>query len=294
MPAQPVHLLGAVWLPVTASILPRASDPHTGVSHGVGAARCCCVSYTTARPPWASLVKCLMRLSGNPANSLCPVSYLLTVTWPFLCRLGCARASSPFPSPGTSGTGVQGTPGTPGSMHPCVLGPRVWALLHTGPDWPRGGGEGGACLHLQIAPPPSTGEKAQKHQTSPPLLVPPDANHNLIALKQSCILRTRAQPRGRSRPYPRRVGLPEQDGAGSVTFPATYKSPERTRQGVSGDDEPWSLPAGRSAQSWWQWTVPRMCQLRLKGTLPARAISWFPSARRKSGTALDACGVRRL
>lgn len=128
----------------------------------------------------------------------------------------------------------------------------------------------------------------------PPLLVPPDANHNLIALKQSCISRTRAQPRGRSRPYPRRVGLPEQDGTGSVTFPATYKSPERTRQGVSGDDEPWSLPAGRSAQSWWQWTVPRMRQLRLKGTLPARAISWFPSARRKSGTALDACGVRRL
>lgn len=168
-----MHLLGAVWLPVTASILPRASDPHTGVSHGVRAARCCCVSYTTARPPWASLVKCLMRLSGNPANSLCPVSYPLTVTWPFLCRSGCARASSPFPSPGTSGTGVQGTPGTPGSMHPCVLGPRVWALLHTGPDWPRGGGEGGACLHLQIAPPPSTGEKAQKHQTSPPPFGPP-------------------------------------------------------------------------------------------------------------------------
>lgn len=32
---------------------------------------------------------------------------------------------------------------------------------------------GGACLHLQIAPPPSTGEKAQKHQTSPPPFGPP-------------------------------------------------------------------------------------------------------------------------
>lgn len=79
-----------------------------------------------------------------------------------------ARASSPFPSPGASDTRLQGTPGTPGSVHPCVLDPRVWALLHTEPAWPRGGGEGGdvsAFTCRQRALPPSTGEKAQRHQT---------------------------------------------------------------------------------------------------------------------------------
>lgn len=108
----------------------------------------------------------------------------------------------------------------------------------------RLGGDTSAFLCRQRAPPPST--------RAPNLLLffffPQNANHNLIAPKQTCISRTQAQPRGRLWPHGRQVGLPKQDGAGSVTSQALYESPERTRQGVSGDDVPRTLPAGVNAQ----------------------------------------------
>lgn len=218
--------------------------------------RCCCLSYTTARPPLVLLIGCIMQLLGKfSAHSLCP--RLIHSLSRGLSRVGsgglCARASSPFPSPGASDAGVQGSPGTPGSMHPCVPGPREWALLHMEPGWLHGGGEAGRreaggrhfCLPLQTE---STTSQHKSFKPPPFFFFPQNANHNLIAPKQTCISRTQAQPRGRLWPHGRQVGLPKQDGAGSVTSQALYESPESTRQGVSGDDVPRTLPAGVNAQ----------------------------------------------
>lgn len=180
VPAQPVHLLGAVRRLMTASIFPRASDPHADVSHGVRMLRCRCLSYTTARPPLVLLIRCIMQLLGKfSAHSLCP--RLIHSLSRGLSRVGsgglCARASSPFPSPGASDAGVQGSPGTPGSMHPCVPGPREWALLHTEPGWLHGGGEAGRreaggrhfCLPLQT----ESTTSQHKRFKSPPFFFSP-------------------------------------------------------------------------------------------------------------------------
>lgn len=101
------------------------------------------------------------------------------------------------------------------------------------------------CLPLQTE---STTSQHKRFKPPPFFFFPQNANHNLIAPKQTCISRTQAQPRGRLWPHGRQVGLPKQDGAGSVTSQALYESPERTRQGVSGDDVPRTLPAGVNAQ----------------------------------------------